>query len=71
MPREDLAYFGAWDEEADRIYDKTYNKTYRDEMIRFQEQKPRPWYEAEAQQLATNMAEDAVDKYLEKKVRES
>ena len=55
------------DEEVDQIYDNVYNKTYRNEMTRFLEQNPRPWYEAEAQRLATNMAEDAVDKYLEKK----
>jgi len=69
MPREDLAK-KYWSKMADKIYDETYNKTYRDVMANFQEQKPRPWYEAEAQQLATNLAEDAVDEYLIKKSEE-
>jgi len=56
---------GLWDAECDRIYDKVYKKTYRNEMVSMAE--PSAWYEAKAQQLATNLAEDAVSEYLIKK----
>ena len=62
MSEEDLEK--EWDAETNRIYDETYNKVYRNEMRRFRDQRPRPWYEAESQELATNMAEDAVKEYL-------
>jgi len=51
-----------WESECKRIYDKVYNKTYRNEMASMAE--PSAWYEAKAQQLATNLAEEAVKDYL-------
>ena len=65
-----------WSVHAQRIYDETYDRVYRQEMNRREVSvrngwitggmvKPRTWYEAEAQDLATNMAGDAVDNYLD------
>ena len=56
-----------WSVHAHKIYDETYDKVYRHEMARFSEMidAPRTWYEEAAQELATNMAEDAVDNYLD------
>ena len=53
-----------WNTEANKIYDEAYNKVYRQAMAGRPEDKPRHWYKAEAQELATNMAEDAVKEYL-------
>ena len=63
--RKHYGFTGGWDVHTQRIYDETYNKVYRAEMNRFRDQSPRPWYEAEAEALATNIAEDALDNYLD------
>ena len=62
--RKHYGFTGGWDVHAQRIYDETYNKVYRQEMNRRPEDKPRHWYEADAMALATNMAEDAVNDHL-------
>ena len=54
-----------WSVHTQRIYDETYNKVYRQQMSRRTEDKPLHWYQAQAVALATNMAEDAVDNYLD------
>ena len=57
-----------WDAECDRLYEEVYEKTVRQEMDRFDDTiHTRPWYEAEARQLATNLAEDATAEYVIKK----
>ena len=60
----------SWDIKTQQLYDETYNKVYRQEMNRYNEQKPRHWYEADALALATNMAEDAVNEHLTKNPNE-
>jgi hypothetical protein len=53
-----------WNDSANKIYDETYNRVYRQAMAGRPEDRPRPWYEEEAQELAITMAEDAVKEYL-------
>ena len=70
MPREDLDHL--WDDKAEKIYDETYNEVHEKEMERYHtiessRQPPRHWYNETAMTLACNLAEDAVDEYLEKK----
>ena len=62
-----------WDEDADRIYDETYEKIYKEHMsLRDPNEvkKGRHQWEAEALDLGTTYAGRAVDEYLFRKYRE-
>jgi len=65
MPREDLAK-KFWNKKCDRIYDETYEKIYKSQMEKWDQDVPKNWHQESCETLATNLAEDAVDEYLVK-----